>query len=81
MTQLALTFTPKARTDTQAGQILAYLQRGGWLTSLEALDLFGCFRLAARIGELRKQGYPIQTHRKTTAGGARVALYSLPPRH
>mgnify|MGYP003148687915 CR=1 FL=1 len=32
---------------------------GRTITPLEALDLFQCFRLAARIKDLRDQGMPI----------------------
>ena len=31
------------------------------ITQLEALKLYGCFRLASRINELRKDGINIQT--------------------
>ena len=34
---------------------------GNSLTSLEALKLFGCMRLAAVVNTLRKQGYDIET--------------------
>ena len=39
---------------TQNDQILNYLQAGNRLTPLGALRLFGCFRLSARIYDLRK---------------------------
>lgn len=41
--------------------ILIALKNGMRLTALDALDLFGCFRLAARIGELLEEGYPIES--------------------
>lgn len=44
---------------TQNKQIINYLQQGKTLTSLEALKLFGCFRLSARIAELKNQGFNI----------------------
>jgi hypothetical protein len=65
------------RRPTQAGKILAYLQAGNRLTALEALDAFGCFRLAARIHELRNQGWQIEERTVETRGGKRVAEYSL----
>lgn len=46
---------------SQNTMILDYLLTGKVLTPLEALHMFGCFRLAARIAELRKQGYTIFT--------------------
>ena len=62
---------------TQAGRILAHLRAGNRLTALEALDAFGCFRLAARIHELRRDGWQIEERTVETRGGKRVAEYSL----
>ncbi len=65
------------RRPTQAGKILAYLQSGHALTALEALRRFGCFRLAARIHELRRDGWQIAERMVETANGKRVAEYYL----
>ena len=65
------------RRPTQAGKILAYLQAGNRLTALEALQQFGCFRLAARIHELRNQKWQIAERMVETGNGKRVAEYSL----
>ena len=46
---------------TQTDQILAHLQSGKSITPIDALNLFGCFRLGARILELRKEGFDIET--------------------
>lgn len=46
---------------SQAQNIKDYLLSGKSLTALEALGLFRCFRLAARIEQLRKQGMKITT--------------------
>lgn len=46
---------------TQADLILDYLKSGRSITPLEALNLFGVFRLSGRILELREAGYPIET--------------------
>lgn len=43
---------------------------------MEALDKFGCFRLAARIDELRKQGHNIITE-TIKAGEKEYARYHL----
>jgi len=45
--------------ESQNVAIARYLEAGGRLTPGNALTLFGCFRLAARIGELRNQGMKI----------------------
>ena len=46
---------------TQTQRILIYLKTGKSLTPLEALNKFGCFRLAARIADLRRDGHTIWT--------------------
>lgn len=46
-------------TASQGERILKHLQAGHALTPLEALERFGCFRLGARIWDLRQSGYPI----------------------
>jgi hypothetical protein len=65
------------RRPTQAGKILAYLQAGYAITALDALQRFGCFRLAARIHELRREGWQITERMVETANGKRVAEYSI----
>ena len=63
---------------TQAQRILHYLQEGNTITTLEALNYFGCFRLASRISELRSEGHPIVTDMITTPTTKKqVARYRL----
>lgn len=66
---------------TQNAEILCHLQKGMKLTPLQALKLYGCYRLSARILELREAGYPIRTepHPVKSRSGkiATVAKYSL----
>jgi hypothetical protein len=65
---------------TQKQQIQAHLKRFGRITPVEALNRYGCFRLGARVYELRESGMPIDTHMKTVRtrnGKAKVAEYSL----
>ena len=47
-------------TLSQTKTILKYLQEGNTISPLEALEKFGCFRLGARIWELKDQGFNIQ---------------------
>ena len=47
------------------------------LTALEALEECGCFRLAARIKELRQQGNNIKTKTLILPSGKIVAQYIL----
>lgn len=46
---------------SQTKLILEHLRKGNSLTPIEALNLFGCFRIAARVLELKKQGHNIKT--------------------
>ena len=61
---------------TQRQAILQRLESGGALTHLDALRLFSCARLAARIGELRQQGHAI-TSDAIQLGGKRFASYRM----
>ena len=47
------------------------------LTAIEALEGCGCFRLAARIKDLREQGYDIKTKTLILFDGKIVAQYHL----
>jgi hypothetical protein len=65
------------KSPAQASRILAHLRTGMALTPLQALDLFQCMRLAARIHELRQDGHIINETTITTSNGKRVAQYHL----
>lgn len=45
----------------QARKILRHLEKHKSITPLEALGVYGVFRLAARVFELRKQGFDVVT--------------------
>ena len=62
---------------SQSQAILDYLQSGHVLTPLEALQKFGCFRLAARVHDLRAAGHNIVGHTVDTGSGKKVAQYHL----
>lgn len=66
----------EVRVDTQKDQILRHLLRGESLTPIEALGLYGCFALSQRIGELKRQGYAIETE-MVTNGRKRFAQYRM----
>ena len=46
---------------SQNMEILQALKDGKMITPLDALHDYGCFRLAARVYDLRKKGYDIRT--------------------
>ena len=61
---------------TQETQIINYLKTGKKLSPLEALKKFGCFRLGARIFDLKQKGHNIATQFKPKKGKT-FAEYSL----
>ena len=61
---------------SQNKQILKYLESGKKLTPIEALNKFGCFRLSARILDLRKNNHNIITE-NITRNGKTFARYSM----
>lgn len=63
-----------SRTQEQA--ILSHLKSGKTLTPLEALERYGCFRLGARIWDMKQAGYNIVTERETK-GGKSYARYRM----
>jgi hypothetical protein len=62
---------------SQRDHILIYLEAGNAITDIEALRLFQCRRLAARILELKSMGHDIKTRMVQVMSGKRVAEYSL----
>jgi len=62
--------------QSQTQWVLQRLKLGP-LTALEALDGFGCFRLAARIQDLRDAGHTIETTFRTLPTGKTIAVYKL----
>lgn len=62
-------------SQSQESLILDYMLRGHRITPLEALEKFGSFRLGARIADIRKRGFPVQSEFVTTPTGKRVKCY------
>jgi len=63
---------------TQEKQILDHLKSGRAITPIEALDLYGCFRLASRISDLKKEHTKIEktmVHNPVT--NKKFASYSM----
>ena len=61
---------------TQNQQIKSYLEKGKSITQNQALNKFGCCRLAARISDLRNDGLNIAT-KIVTKDGKTFASYKL----
>ena len=62
---------------TQNEEILSHLKTGAIITPLEALNMFGSLRLAGRIFELKKDGWPIYCDRIKLDTGKVVGHYFL----
>ena len=61
---------------SQNTQILKHLQSGKSITPMDALRKFQCFRLAARIADLRQAGHNIHAELEKKED-KRYARYSL----
>ena len=61
---------------SQKDKILRFLKRGHSISPYEAIAVFNCFRLAARINELRNEGHNVVTVMED-AHGKRWAEYHL----
>jgi hypothetical protein len=68
----------KHTNKSQSLRILSYLKSGKSITPIEALNKFSCFRLAARVHELKGMGYRInQTTKHNRKTGKKFASYSI----
>lgn len=70
------------KKNSQKQFILKHLQRFGFIEPLTALREYGCYRLGARIADLRADGYNITTERvkaksKITGRSVQFAKYIL----
>ena len=65
----------------QTELILLYMQQYGSITQLDALRDIGCMRLASRIADLKRQGYPIESRTEAVLtrnrGKTYIKRYSL----
>lgn len=66
---------------TQASLIIEYLEEFGSITPLEAIRDIGCYRLSARISDIKDMGIPIKTEmvnvKNRRGKHSRIARYSL----
>ena len=60
---------------TQNEALLNHLMTGRSISPLEALGLYGVFRLAARMFELKAMGVDIQKNTKVDINGKQYAEY------
>lgn len=66
---------------TQNQRILDYIEQFGSITQLDALKDLGVMRLASRISDLKRQGYPIVSKIETVENrfgeSCHIKRYSL----
>lgn len=64
------------QTKSQNDRILRYLEKGKAITPIQALNKFGCFRLGARIYDLKRKGFTIDSE-TVESNGKKFASYRL----
>jgi hypothetical protein len=75
-----LSIHPMERNSHMATKIQLikdHFRSGRSLTQLEAIGLYGAFRLAARVKELRDRGWNITTDMREDPNGNPYACYTL----
>lgn len=45
---------------TQCERIIQFIEETGSITQLDALEQFGCMRLASRMCDIKKMGYSVE---------------------
>ena len=65
--------TSRSQTDL----ILEWMLAGNAITPLEALERFKCFRLGARIADIKARGYLVYSEFVTTPSEKKVKQYHL----
>lgn len=70
---------------TQNERIIKYIEQFGSITQLEALRDLGVMRLASRISDLKRLGYPITSKTETVKNrfneNVSIKRYSLESEH
>jgi len=62
------------QTETQNQMLKNILDQGTHITPIDALNMIGTMRLAARVFELKQSGYPIDKYVREV-NGKRVTYY------
>jgi hypothetical protein len=65
------------KTENQSQAILRHMRSGYEITALEALKLFNCMRLAARINDIKDMGIDIADRWITCDDGVRFKAYRV----
>ena len=70
-----LNLRSRTLTDKQTEMLKSVLDQGTHITALDALNWFGCFRLAARVYDLKQEGYNIEKYTQVNENGKRITYY------
>ena len=62
------------QTETQNQMLKSILDQGTHITPIDALNMIGTMRLAARVFDLKQSGYPIDKYVREV-NGKRVTYY------
>jgi hypothetical protein len=65
------------QSENQVSKILEYMRHGNKITPLEALNLFGCMRLQARIFDIKELGHKVCKSFVSLDNGKKVMSYWL----
>ena len=67
---------------SQTTDIIDFVRENGSITTKQAMDEIGCYRLSARIDEMKKSGIPVERDMITVMNRhgkpCRVARYTIP---
>lgn len=67
---------------SQATDVIEFIRKHGSITTKQAMDELGCYRLASRISDMKTAGIPVEREMVTVprrdGTTARVARYTIP---
>ncbi len=68
-----MNFNPNEKSSNSIKKELKYyLEKGGRLTPMKALKMFGCMNFGARLSEIRQEGFPLVSVWITLDNGKRI---------
>ena len=67
----------KGNKMSQTQRVLDYMRKHGSISQQEAINAFSCYRLAAKIFDLRQDGYIIKTEKKPFKNDYTTGYYAV----
>lgn len=62
---------------TQNNMLIYHMRKHGSITTMEAFQKYGVTRISARIWEIKRMGFDVETVKETNKNGKTYARYSL----